>query len=207
MITWHKNVPLREEDITRIKTSLTEDKYEPLSNIYTSFYSSHREEKFLSDFYYEVIAEFMKSIHLYHKTRYSLDFWCQMYLPNQGGHVRHHHFGGHQLFSFVHFIKSPDKCFRFETASGDEYPESQNDGDFIVFPSWATHGVDTNRGTEERIVVAGNVLLDYMEHVYEDTSRCLLYCNRLDSSTVTWRQDILPPAISFKTSSETGTGA
>ena len=72
-----------------------------------------------------------------------------------------------EFFSWVHFIKpSSKKCFYFVNHKGDKtYPE-QNEGDFIIFPSWAAHSVDPNQDKDDRIVTAGNVFAETIKHEF-----------------------------------------
>ena len=56
----------------------------------------------------------------------------------------------------VHFIKTPDKkCFRFTNG----FIPPQDDGDFVLFPSWAIHQIQPHSEKDDRIVVVGNVSL------------------------------------------------
>ena len=64
------------------------------------------------------------------------------------------------LLSWVHFLKVPEqKCFKFTDSEGNNsfYPDEQNSGDIIYFPSWAYHEIDPNRSDDLRVVIAGNI--------------------------------------------------
>ena len=89
-------------------------------------------------------------------ARFEQTIWCQIYKPSGDSyHVEHNHWGIDDL-SWVHFIKTPDKsCFKFK--NGQSPP--QNDGDFIIFPSWVVHRVTSFTGDCDRMVVVGNVKL------------------------------------------------
>ncbi len=91
-------------------------------------------------------------------ANFDSSIWAQIYTPtNNSRHPAHNHWSDVAVdFSWVHFIKTPDKrCFRF--TNGHIPP--QNDGDFIIFPSWAVHTILPFSGECDRMVVAGNVML------------------------------------------------
>ena len=87
-------------------------------------------------------------------------FWLQVYEPGSSGHDIHDHWSGNEMFSWVHFLKPVNKSFHFLVEGQKVYPKRQNPGDFIVFPSWALHAVDGNDTDDERVVIAGNVMMD-----------------------------------------------
>ena len=120
----------------------------------------HPEIVFLEE-YKSVIAKFMKSMGLYERTSFTFNHWMQVYQGNQSGHPVHEHFKFNTFFSWVHFIRpTKKKCFFFIDSEGNKkYPENQNPGDFVVFPSWAEHGVEPidENGDEKRVVIAGNI--------------------------------------------------
>ena len=86
--------------------------------------------------------------------------WGQLYKKDLRGKIdiHNHYMTPNNLLSYVHFIKiPPQKCFYFQVGDEKIYPETQNESDLIVFPSYASHGVDTMTCGTDRFVVAGNV--------------------------------------------------
>ena len=86
--------------------------------------------------------------------------WGQLYRKELRGKIdiHNHYMTPNNLLSYVHFIKvPPQKCFYFQVGDEKIYPETQGESDLIVFPSYASHGVDTMSSGSIRFVVAGNV--------------------------------------------------
>ena len=86
--------------------------------------------------------------------------WGQLYKKDLRGKIdiHNHYMTPNNLLSYVHFIKTPpQKCFYFQVGDEKIYPETQNESDLIVYPSYASHGVDTMTCGTDRFVVAGNV--------------------------------------------------
>lgn len=136
------------------------------STYYISDIFEHPEIVFLEE-YKDVITKFMKSVGLYEKSSFTFNHWMQVYQGNQIGHPVHEHFKYNTFFSWVHFLRpTKDKCFFFIDGQGNKvYPENQNPGDFIIFPSWADHGVEpiNENGDEKRVVIAGNISCNVMK--------------------------------------------
>ena len=86
--------------------------------------------------------------------------WGQLYKKDLRAKIdiHNHYMTPNNLLSYVHFIKTPpQKCFYFQVGDEKIYPETQNESDLIVYPSYASHGVDTMTCGTDRVVVAGNV--------------------------------------------------
>ena len=86
--------------------------------------------------------------------------WGQLYKKDLRAKIdiHNHYMTPNNLLSYVHFIKiPPQKCFYFQVGDEKIYPETQNESDLIVYPSYASHGVDTMTCGTDRFVVAGNV--------------------------------------------------
>ena len=165
LVLWRDNFSLDseklEETIEKVKTRKDCRVYEEEN--YSSYYVSglfDRPEIVFLDDYSDMIHKFMKHVNLFDKTSFSFDHWMQVYTNVQSGHEEHDHFKSSTFFSWVHFIRpTKNKCFYFTKHGGEKvYPE-QNSGDFIVFPSWAKHGVDANTEDVERVVIAGNIMV------------------------------------------------
>lgn len=162
-ILWKSNFKFSNKKVEDISTFLNNN------NILSSCYTTYN-----TDIVYDGIVEFYSTIHetlmkklgLYHRSKYEWHFWMQMYNNSTDGHLDHDHFSGREFLSWVHFIKTPNqKCFYFVDSEGNKvYPDTQNDGDFICFPSWVYHGVDkVVEDNINRIVSAGNISICSLE--------------------------------------------
>ena len=132
---------------------------------YTSYNSSLKISNRKLDLYYDgIVSDVCKDLTLYNRGIFSNYYWIQVYPQNGGSIGIHHHHKENGVFSWVHFIKpSSKKCFYFINHEGQRiYPEEQNEGDFIVFPSWAAHAADPNQDKDDRIIIAGNVFTSAM---------------------------------------------
>ena len=134
--------------------------YHEESNMITTFHNHYDNYKDLnkisSDFYCKIVEMMMKKFSLYYKSKYLWEGWFQVYNENTSGHEDHIHFSGHEMFSFVHFLSvTSQPCFYF-LYDGEKQYVNEKSGDIIVFPSWATHGVDAV-SSGKRKVFSGNV--------------------------------------------------
>ena len=103
-------------------------------------------------------------------SKIKLSYWVQVYGKN-AIHGKHTHFivGKNAIISWVHFLKVPEKpCFRFTDGTDWFFPH-QNEGDFLVFPSYTQHEVIPHQEDSNRIVVAGNI------HINEHNSAGEIY--------------------------------
>lgn len=166
LVLWRDNFSLDseklEEVICQLKTRPDCRVYE--EDNYSSYHVPNlynRPEIVFAEDYIPVIHKFMKHVNLFNTASFTFNHWMQLYTNNQNGHPAHDHFTFQTFFSWVHFVRpTKNKCFYFLGHEGEKvYPE-QNPGDFIVFPSWAWHGVDPNNDETERVVIAGNISVD-----------------------------------------------
>ena len=138
------------------------------------FYSSYNVGKVrhfpdaIERYYDDKFRRILYHLDLLGRTVNDVYKWCQIYNKSTGGkgHPPHTHFSGDQLLSIVHFVRTPNqKCFYFVNGDQKYYPDTQNSGDFIVFPSWASHGVDAVEvDNNDRIIVSANVhCKEYMD--------------------------------------------
>ena len=136
--------------------------YDEGSNLITTYYKPHYNYKNLNNiaanFYSKIFETLMKKFSLHDKSRYVWQGWFQSYNKNTSGHEDHVHFCGNEIFSLVHFLSiSSQPCFYFVYDGKKEYIDEKS-GDIIIFPSWATHGVDPV-SFGERKVFSANVSL------------------------------------------------
>jgi hypothetical protein len=162
--------------------------------IYSSFAQKQELDQFpwvfpedLETFYNNLITEVLRSLGLHGRSKTHVIKWCQIYNNSTSGHPVHSHFCGKELFSWVHFVNVPEqKCFFFVDSDSQKiYPETQSNGDLIVFPSWVMHGVDPINETDKnnRIVVSGNVVGEkYLDNPFAPH---IVACDSIDNK-VTW---------------------
>ena len=187
MILWDGNFNIEYATIESMCSKLkTIPKAYVLSHNHYSSYQLDTEEKpdfILNDFYKQVIEHVCKKLTTYERSRYRWSYWLQVYEPGSLGHGVHDHWSGSEMFSWVHFLKPVNKSFHFLVEGQKVYIEKQNAGDFIVFPSWALHAVDGNDTNDERVVIAGNVLMDSLNVDYGDGHVKYSTCTRINKET------------------------
>jgi hypothetical protein len=167
MILWNKKIFIDNKLVNTIYDFINQERFfDKERNFYTSYFENVGLEE-VTNYYVPIIDNVMKDLSLYHRSKYTWLYWVQMYNSTLGGHDIHDHFSGSTAVSWVHFIQVPDdqKCFHFLDSDGNKmYPKNQSNGDFIVFPPWALHKIDkVNSDNFNRIVVAGNITLDYID--------------------------------------------
>ena len=148
---------------TDVKKLLDEDK-----NHLTTYHTDNVNiNDFFDEYYNKIGTQIIKKAGLYTVTKFDVLFWSQIYSKLMN-HSAHNHTGFNldndrkldALLSWVHFLKVPEqKCFKFTDSEGNNsfYPDEQNSGDIIYFPSWAYHEIDPNRSDDLRVVIAGNI--------------------------------------------------
>jgi hypothetical protein len=168
MILWNHHDKLSDDIVVKIK-NIAQNNFQENQILYTT-YESTTPHELLSDYYALIQEKMMKDLYLFHRTKYYWSLWVQMYNDKTNGHPEHDHFGGNNIISWVHFIQtSNQKCFYFVGLDGNKiYPNHQSSGDIIAFPSWSLHGVDkVTENNFDRIIVAGNIKLSYIEQPNE----------------------------------------
>ena len=135
----------------------------------TSYFleEKNRPDKIWSKQYSEIHEELFKQIGLYATCQYEFMYWSQFYRKGNK-HTPHHHYNpkddGSVILSWVHFIRSPYKGFRFVDKDGKYFvPPEQEDGDLICFPSYLWHEAIPNPKDKQRLVVAGNIKLIHLD--------------------------------------------
>ena len=173
MILWSGNYVLDDSTIDDLVNKLKRLKtYSLKFNHWSSYYINFqdRPENVLVDFYGEVLKKATSDLSLHHRSRYNYPFWMQVYqTEKESRHNHHDHFNGDTLMSWVHFLRPTDvKCFCFLDSEGNRtFPDQQNVGDLIIFPSWALHEVLPNNSDTERVVIAGNIEFSYIGCLHE----------------------------------------
>lgn len=95
------------------------------------------------------------------RVGFNLHHWCQVY---HGRHGAHDHFNAGTIISWVHFTRpTKQKCFYF-LLNGEKYYPQQDEGDFIMFPPHALHGIDECLEDETRVTIAGNLMWEEYYH-------------------------------------------
>lgn len=143
--------------------------------IYSSFEIStapHFPEN-VEQYYCDLIAGVLGRLGLRGRAEVYDTKWCQVYNNSMGGcHPPHSHYGGSELFSWIHFVETPvdQKCFYFlDTDHNKYYPDIQNSGDLIIFPPWAMHGVDkVETDGVNRTIVSGNIICNRYKESDDD---------------------------------------
>jgi len=190
MIIWEGNFNVDSDTIESISSELkTIPKAHFLDQgLYSSYRLSAEEGPnfILNDFYGQVIEHVCKQLTTYERSRYRWHFWLQVYEPGSSGHDIHDHWSGNEMFSWVHFLKPVNKSFHFLVEGQKVYPKRQNPGDFIVFPSWALHAVDGNDTDDERVVIAGNVMMDALNVDYNNGHVKYTTCTTITKDVYVW---------------------
>tara|TARA_Y100000401_G_scaffold37371_1_gene27996 strand:- start:184 stop:708 length:525 start_codon:yes stop_codon:yes gene_type:complete len=153
------NWKLAEPELKKLEAFILDgDYYDAKNNLYTTY-----QKGFVYDFdnFYENRADEIATEQAFKNISKIVNFyWIQVY-GKDAVHGKHTHFitGENAIISWVHFLKVPETpCFRF--TDGDNYlVPYQNEGDFLVFPSYVQHEVVPHQEDDNRIVVAGNIYI------------------------------------------------
>lgn len=167
---------MENNTVERLSTELKSNpsSFSEKMNHFSSYYikQQQRPEYVLLELYNEITNHVLENLTLSNRIdHWGETYWMQVYPQNSGGHQMHDHFTGNEVYSWVHFLRPVKKCFHFIVNGQKVYPEQQNPGDYIVFPSWALHAVDRNDSNQDRVVIAGNVILNSIS-VGQKLSRC-----------------------------------
>ena len=151
----YDNIKLYDESIEKLRSNLSE--IEVYNNCRTSYHMKDKEvypTSFVNERYNTIVENLVKSVGMFYTSTYRYKFWAQLY--NKGDFIGEHNHLPADL-SWVHFLDVPEKkCFRFTDTKGNTLvPDEQSNGDFICFPSWASH--ETIPTDEQRLIVAGNI--------------------------------------------------
>ena len=195
MIIYSFNDQLSDDLVEQLSKTIKVDMYQhpPVDGGFP-FYSSYNVATVrhfpdaLEEYYDVKFRRILYHLDLLGRTVNNLYKWCQIYNRSTGGkgHPPHTHFSGNQLLSIVHFVRTPknQKCFYFVCGGEKYYPDTQNSGDFIVFPSWASHGVDpVEVDNNDRIIVSANAHCREYKDADLDDARALIctkkYCKNM----------------------------
>ena len=170
---FHKNIKFDKEEVDKVAEELKVVsrelivREEPLLSSY-HFKLHQRPDKIWNDKYSKIMEDVVREIGMYTTTKYTYEYWTQLYFKN-GGHPPHHHIDPQQKFygclSWVHFHRTPEeRYFKFVNNDGEVYvPKEQEDGDLIVFPSIIWHQINPNKSDVERFVTAGNIAFIHID--------------------------------------------
>ncbi|AIX17271.1 hypothetical protein Syn7803C76_48 [Synechococcus phage ACG-2014b] len=170
MILWYGNFKLDDDTVLPLVDKLksitsTRDK---LNKLRSSYYltNAQRPERILDSFYEEIIKGATIDLGVHHRSQYKIPYWMQVYTTDMKSHHGYHdHFDADTQLSWVHFVRpTKEKRFCFVDSNGNKtFPNQQNEGDFILFPSWAPHEVEVNTSDDERIIIAGNIMFSALD--------------------------------------------
>ena len=165
--SFYKNIKFPESEIQHVIKKLN-----GMSNLdtrrdecTTSFFLEEQErpEKIWRHRYSQIQEQLLRQIGIYTTCRYEFYYWSQLY--NKGdSHCPHHHFGDGSIISWVHFVRSSFKAFRFTDKDLNYFiPPEQEEGDIICFPSYLCHQAMPSCTDEQRFIVAGNIKITQLD--------------------------------------------
>ena len=202
MIIHSFNDYLSDALVDELSKTIKVDKFiYPRPGVQFPIYSSYHESPTrhfppaLESHYDQRLDEVLDELDLLDRTVNDVMKWCQIYNKSTSGfHPTHTHFSGDQLLSMVHFIRAPkdQKCFYFISKGEKYYPDTQNSGDFIVFPSWASHGVDpVECDDNDRIIVSINIhCKEYKDNMNLDDTLVCSKKHRKNMLTKVWSEKL-----------------
>ncbi len=167
MIIWSQNQNLPDDTLEKVKKLVGRKVNEKPFELYTTYGPREHEEEeteVLNDivpFYRNKMEEIMRVMGMQDRSAYQFNLWLQGYTKRSPGHPNHAHFSGDEILSWCHIIQSVDQNpFYFESDKGYKiYPEHQSSGDINVWPAWVMHGADPLNVDGNRIIIAGNIIL------------------------------------------------
>lgn len=172
MILWQTNFKLNDSDLEKVLSKVTTRYYSFGESISSSFFEedpNQRPEAIFYPEYDKVIQNALEDLGLLHRIEFSIDYWIQVY-SDKSKHRTHDHWTAMTFLSWVHFVKPVrNDCFYFLDSNANKVFPQQEEGDFIMFPSWALHEA---RGASNRAVVAGNILVNKMCTTATDEEDC-----------------------------------
>ena len=183
VILWSGNFPLADETVDPMVQRLKSIDKTRENIIYTSYFiaNPHRPEGILAPVYEKIIKAATIDLGLHHRSQYKIPFWMQVYDSHvESEHGYHDHFDVDTQLSWVHFVRpTKEKRFCFvDSNNKTTFPEEQKPGDFILFPSWAPHKVESNLGGEERVIIAGNVMFSALDLIEPNSNYMIKSCRR-----------------------------
>ena len=196
-ILWHDNIPIDEELLSDTIDNILsgdqeirgEDKYH--TSYFINMGTGNGADRIFDGYYNDIIVRVLTDLGLQHRCSYQVGKWMQVYTNDQSMRI-HDHYGGGELVSFVHFVQPIDtKVFYFYDSNNNKiYPDEQKKDDFIVFPPWLQHGVDSNNTDNQRAIISGNVMLDLMYRNEDHNYTKITYTKRYGGDGETLLIDI-----------------
>lgn len=203
IVIWSKNCIIDDDLVENVKDQIKNDTttYDPLLKYHTTYFSDKesRPELLFLDYYSNIIQNVTEDLSLFHRSNYIFPFWAQLYTNRSKKFSEHDHFSGNEILSWIHFLtQSSNKCLYFVDSRGNKIYPDQNKGDFIVFPSWVMHGVDSP-SDNERFVIAGNVNLKTIRSSVDNStfSECSHY-EVVDKNICLWEKNIFQIPVKNK---------
>ena len=170
-ILYRNNYTIDQQKFDSVVRDISQDKRCQLSSMYySSFFIDdvmQRPEVVFVDDMMRWCLDGLKSMSLVDRAGYrdrvgfNIFHWCQVY---HGNHEEHDHFNAGTFISWVYFARpTKQKCFYF-VIDGEKYYPQQDEGDFIMFPPYALHGIDECHEDETRVTMAGNLMWEEYFH-------------------------------------------
>ena len=179
MIIWSQNQNLPDDTLSKVEKLVDRKLNDKPFELYTTYGPREHDDEetevldLLVPFYRDKMQEVMTVMGLQDRSAYQFNLWLQGYTKRTPGHPNHAHFSGDEILSWSHIIKSVDQNpFYFESGGGVKiHPDVQSSGDINVWPAWVMHGADPLTVEGNRIIIAGNIMLQAVTD-HQITAQC-----------------------------------
>ena len=193
MIIWSQNENLPDDVLGKLKKVVSRKLNENPLELYTTYGPRPHDDDetevlgLLVPYYRSKMEQIMRVMGMQDRCAYQFNLWLQGYTKRTPGHSNHAHFSGDEILSWCHVIQSVDqKPFYFESDKGAKiYPEYQGSGDINVWPPWVMHGADPITVDGNRIIIAGNIMLQAVTD-FQVTAKCTKEYGEGCVSKATW---------------------
>jgi|TARA_B100001113_G_C21017383_1_gene581986 hypothetical protein len=189
MIIWSQNENLPDDVLGKLKKVVSRKLNENPLELYTTYGPRPHDDDetevlgLLVPYYRSKMEQIMRVMGMQDRCAYQFNLWLQGYTKRTPGHSNHAHFSGDEILSWCHVIQSVDQNpFYFESDKGTKiYPEHQSSGDINVWPAWVMHGADPINVEGNRIIIAGNIMLQAVtDH------QITAHCTKKESNEKEW---------------------